>query len=202
MEDERDSALVEDKLQKREDGSFITPREANKTTDTTFDRIYKSMHSKSRVELTPEETKILNRWEKAWLLLCRHRTRNAVASLIIKLFNVSQATAYDDVRNAMNLFSDPREDMKAAKRAIAEDNYLKGADKAWKNGDLEMHKKYMDSYSKVNGLENDDSEDEFTKMIKHYKATQIILTYKKDDVEREAQKILEAIQDVEHQVVE
>ena len=175
-----ESALVQSKE--------IAPREANKTNDSTFDRIYKYMHSKSRLELTTEENQIMTRWEKAWILLCRHRTRNAVAALLMKLFDVSQSTAYDDVRNAMNLFSDPREDMKAAKRAIAEDNYLKGADKAWKQGDLEMHKKYLDSYSKINGLEND-KEDLLPDMMKKLRATQIIIQVKKEDLEAEAERL-------------
>jgi hypothetical protein len=175
-----ESALVQSKE--------IAPREANKTNDSTFDRIYKYMHSKSRIELTTDENKIMTRWEKAWLLLCRHRTRNAVASLLMKLYDVGQSTAYDDVRNAMNLFSDPRDDMKAAKRAIAEDNYLKGADKAWKQGDLEMHKKYLDGYAKINALENG-KEDLLPDMMKKLRATQIIIQVKKEDLEAEAERL-------------
>lgn len=190
-----DSALVESKEN--------LPREANKTNDSTFDRIYKYMHSKSRIELIAEEKDIMTRWEKAWLLLCRHRTRNAVALLLMKLFNVSQATAYDDVRNAMNLFSDPRDDMKAAKRAIAEDNYLKGADKAWKKGNLEMHQKYMDSYAKISGLFDDtSSSNELVEFFKNYKPQQIIMNFKREDLIVEAiamQREIERTVDIDHE---
>jgi hypothetical protein len=165
------------------------PREANKTADSVFDRIYKYYHSKSRVELSVDEQGIMERWEKAWLLLCRHRTRNQVSQLLVKLFNVSRATAYDDVRHAMNLFSDPREDMKAAKRAIAEDNFLKGADKAWKSGDLEMHLKYMDKYSEVNGLMDESPDGGLAELIKQFKPTQIVMNFKAEDLMTEAERM-------------
>jgi len=120
-----------------------------------------------------------------------------------KLFAVSESTAYDDVRNAMNLFSDPREDLKAAKRAIAEDNYLKGADKAWKSGDLEMHKKYLDGYAKINGLELDKEDGGLAELMKKLKPAQIIINFKKEDLESEAEMLRQQItldtQDIDHE---
>lgn len=164
-------------------------REANKTSDSRFDRIYKHFHSKSRIELTKDETDTMIRWEKAWLLLCRHRTRNQVAQVLEKIFGISRATAYDDVRSAMNLFSDPREDMKAAKRAIAEDGYLKGADKAWKQNDLEMHKKYMDKYAELNGLFDNSNDSSLADMLKQFKPVQVIMNFKSDDLLEEAERM-------------
>jgi len=176
-----DSILVTDKE--------LQPREANKTNDSVFDRIYKYYHSNSRIELKPDEQVIMERWEKAWLLLCRHRTRNQVSQLLVKLFNISRATAYDDIRHSMNLFSDPREDMKSAKRAIAEDNFLKGADKAWKSGNLEMHMKYMDKYSEINGLMDESPDGGLADLIKKFKPTQIVMNFKAEDLMSEAERM-------------
>ena len=177
------------------EGKEDLPREALKTNQSTIDRIYKHLYSKTtKVELDAEEKSILMRWEKAWLLLCRHRTRNAVAQLIQKLFNVSRSTAYDDVNNAMHIFSDPRQDMKAAKRAIAEENYLKGADKAWKKGNLEMHKKYMDSYADINGLRDDNAGSNLEEFFKKYKPVQVVMTFKKEDLMNEVQQIQNEIE--------
>lgn len=165
------------------------PREAAKSKDSEFDRIYKYLHSKSRVELTPREQERFERWEKAWYLLCRHRTSKQVSEILVKLFNVSRATAYDDVRSAMMLFSDPREDFKAAKRAIAEDAFLKGADKAWKEGNLEMHMKYMSKYAEINGLMNTDSDTAWADMLKQFKPTQVVLNFKDEDLMAEAERM-------------
>lgn len=177
----------------------LPTREAKKANDSTFDRIYKYFHSKSKLELTAEEQEVMTRWEKAWLLLCRHRTRNAVADILMKLFNVGKSTAYDDVRNAMNLFSDPREDMKAAKRAIAEDAILKGADKAWKTGDLKMHKEYMKEYAEINGLKEESNDNSLAELVKKLKPTQILINFKKEDAEEEAERLRSHITlDVDH----
>jgi tRNA uridine 5-carbamoylmethylation protein Kti12 len=177
------------------------PREAKKTTDTTFDRIYKYFHnSKTRIQLTPEEMAIMQRWEKAWLLLCRHRTRKDVVDFVMRLFGVEKSVAYDDVRNAMMLFSDPGEDLKEAKRMIAEDAYLKGAAKAWKNGNLEMHLKYMKEYSDINKLTQDaDQGTELIELVRKMKPTQVVLVASMDQLKAEADKLQEELtQDIEH----
>jgi hypothetical protein len=145
------------------------PREAKKTADSTFDRIYKYFfNSKTQIKLTDDEIRISDRWERAWLFLCRHRTRKQVAELLMRQFTISKALAYDDVKNAMNLFGEPHEGQKNAKRAIAEDAILKGMDKAWKSGDLKMHEKYVQQYIELNGLKSEETaniEDMIRKLI-------------------------------------
>src|SRR4051812_20377937 len=97
------------------------PRGANKTNDSTFDRIYKYYHnSKTRIELTEDEKRISQRWEKAWYLLCRYRTKKQVVDFICREFKIEKSVAYDDVRKACMLISNPQDDTKDAKRAIAE----------------------------------------------------------------------------------
>jgi tRNA uridine 5-carbamoylmethylation protein Kti12 len=180
------------------------PREAKKTTDTTFDRIYKYFHnSKTRIQLNDEEMTIMQRWEKAWLLLCRHRTRKDVVDFIMRLFGVEKSVAYDDVRNAMMLFSDPSDDLKAAKRMIAEDAYLKGAAKAWKNGNLDMHLKYMKEYSEINKLTQDsDQGSELIELVRNMKPTQVVIVATAEQLKAEAEKLQQELtQDIAHEDV-
>ncbi len=171
------------------------PREANrKTTDSTFDRIYKFYHNdKTRIELTAEETTISERWEKAWFLLCRHRTQKYVVDTLSKLYGIGKSVGYDDVRNAMMLFTDPTKDLKEAKRAIAETSILRGAQRAWKNKNLDMHFKYMKEYAEINGLKENSQDGELAKIIKGLKPAQIIIVANKNDLEKEIQTLQEEI---------
>ncbi len=180
------------------------PREAKKTTDTTLDRIYKYYHnSKTRIELTREEHAIRERWEKAWLLRCRHRTTKQTADLIAKLFNVSLSVAFDDVSKASMIFSDPSGDLRQAKRALAEHAYLMGADKAWKKGDLDMHMKYMNLYAEINGLKNDTTDSNLADLLKKLKPHQVVIVASPEQLEVDAVKLRDEIaQDAEFSVID
>lgn len=178
------------------------PREAKKTADSTFDRIWKYYHNdKTRIELSAEENTIRERWEKAWLLLCRHRTQKQVVELIGKLFNISQSVAYDDVRKAMTLFSNPQEDIKEGKRRIAESMILQGADRCWKAGDMEGYNKFTKQYIDINKLDLPD--DGINDLLKKLKPTQIIIVADKSQLEAKADALQDQLtKDIEHEDVE
>lgn len=192
------TVIVPEKEERKPDGKFVIAREANKTKDSSFERIYKFYFSKTRIELTAEEKKRLDRIEKAWLLLCRHRTTKQAGDILEKLFNVSRRTAFNDVRSAMDLFGAPQENVKEAKRAIAEHALLMGADKAWKQGQLELHAKYMKEYSEINGLKDNSPDDGLVQIIKNLRPTVVQLNFKMEDVRKEAQAIMQHLaQDVD-----
>lgn len=175
------------------------PREAKKTADSTFDRIFKYYHNnKTRIELTDEEIRIRERWEKAWLLLCRNRTQKQVVELIEKLFNVKKSVAYDDVRNAMMLFSNPQNDLKDAKRAIAETMALNGANVCMKKGDMDGYYKFLKAYQEINRL--DGKEDDIVPdMMKKLKPAAIIIVSSPAELEAQANAMQqELIEDIEH----
>ncbi len=178
------------------------PREAKKSKDSTGDKIYRYYHSKSSVELTPDEHKIRERWEKAWYLLCRHRTQKEAVQVLEKLFTISKALAYDDVRNAMLLFGNPQQDTKDAKRAIAESMCLRGARKAWKDKDLELYHKFLKEYRELNGLSEENTDEALAAMLKKFKPHQILIVGSVKDLEAEASKLQDELtQDIEHAVV-
>lgn len=169
------SALVKGDYDKR-------PREAKKTADSKFTRIWKYYHNqKTRVELTPEEEAIRQRLEKAWFLLCSHRTRKQVAELLVRIFNISIRQGWQDVADAMNLFSNPQEEgLKEAKRAIAETNAMRGMQRCWKNGDMEGYLKFQQEYNKINDLYTPREEDSLAKFLKNFKPHTIIINTSAD----------------------
>jgi hypothetical protein len=102
------------------------------------------------------------------------------------------------VKKTMMLFSDPTDDLKAAKRAIAEDAILKGADKAWKNGNLEMHLKYMKEYAEINRL-SEDIGNQMEDLVRKMLPTQVIIISKSEELKAEAEKMqADLIEDIDH----
>lgn len=164
-------------------------REANKTNDSTFDRIYKYYHGKSRLQLRPEEDSIRERWEKAWLILTHHRTQKKTVEMLERICGIGKSTAYDDVKNAMILFGNPVDGLKEAKRAIFETAILNGAQKAWKRGDLEAHLKYMKEYKEVNGLHLQDG-DNLKDILKGLKPHTIVFVTNQELLKKEADQLL------------
>mgnify|MGYP003393110401 FL=1 len=169
------------------------PIEARKTKDSTMDRIWKYYHDKKRQQnLTEEEKKIRDRWEKAWYFLCQHRNLKDTAALLEKMFDIKKSVAYDDARNAMMLFGDPRTNMKDAKRAIAETMVLRGADKAWKKGDLEAYYKFTKQYTELNQL-NVEDDGRIAEMIKKLRPVQITFVTSKEQLKKQADELMKGI---------
>jgi len=132
------------------------PREARKTNESTFDRIWNYYHSKSSILLKDKENEIRERWEKAWYILTEHRNRKETVELIQRLFHIEKWQAYDDVKNAQLLFGDPGPQFKEAQRAMVETFILKAMKKAFKSGNMDAYEKLIGRYMKNAGLEVDD----------------------------------------------
>lgn len=170
-------------------------KENRRTSDTTFDRIYKYYHSsKTRIELTEEEEEIRIRWESAWFLLVRAKSMKDVADEMEKIHSISKSVAYDDVRHAMNLFGgDPRQNLKPAKRAIAESIALKGLEYAEKSGNLIMMDAFLQKYIDINGLKDKGGNATVEDLIKNRKPAQVVLTSKKEDLQKDAQALYDTL---------
>lgn len=197
MKQDKKSSLPNDKAAHSsaivKDNYDQLPREAKRTNDSTFDRIWKYYHNnKTRVELTEEEQRTRERWEKAWLLLARHRVQKEVVELIEKLYSVSRSVAYDDVRNAMQIFSNPQLDIKDAKRVIAETMIMKGLNRSFKNGDMEAYGKFLKLYIEVNGLTVQE-DDKMKDALRNLKATMLIFVTSPDQLRKDAEKLMEGI---------
>lgn len=163
----------------------------------TIFSLFRNYHDKKRQQnLTEDEHRIRERWEKAWFLLCSHNTQKDAAAKIEKLFSIGRSVAYDDMRNAMLLFGDPRNDLKDAKRAIAETMVLKGAKKAWKEGDLEAHQKYMKQYIELNRLDSDD-DTRLADLLKKMRPVQVVFVSERAQLEKQASDLMKDVPTVD-----
>ena len=169
------------------------PREMRKTTDTVFDRIYKYyFNKKTNVALTIEEDKIRERWDFAWKMLSNMYTKRQVENAVEQKFNVKKSVAYDDVRNCMMLFGDPRNQNKEAKRALSEEWIIKGIKKAWDDQDLDAYERLIGRYNKLNQIE-EASNDNIASVLEKLKPHQIIIMANQKDLEQEAEKLRDEI---------
>lgn len=166
------------------------PREANKKGDDTMSRIYKFYHNnKKRIELTEKEEATREKIERAWLLLTGMKTSKYIADELSAIYGISKSGAFDLVKHAMIIFGDPRMQVKEGKRAIAEHQFLTGAEKALEKGELELHLRYMKAYAEINGLNNVDTAEGIADVMKKLRPTTIILNFRKEEVEREAERL-------------
>ena len=170
-------------------------RQANKTADSVFDRIYKFHHSsKSKVELTEQEQEVCERWEKAWLLLTSANPDKKVADDLTKIFNISVSTAYDDLRHAKMLYGDPRIATKQMSRAIAASMALTKHKEADERGDHEMAERYFNRWLEITGVkDHSDGNGSMEEMMKKFKAHQIVIVSNMTDLQVEAEKLREQI---------
>ena len=169
------------------------PRQMRRSSDTTFDRIYKYYFiKKSNIELTAEENVIRERWDFAWQLLSNMHTRRQVVEAALTKFNIEKSVAYDDVNKAMMLFGDPQRSTKEAKMAMVDEWITLGLKKAWDNHDLQAYEKLLGRYMKLNKLEGDTTTD-MADLVKKFKAHTIMIFSSPEELQREAQRLQEGV---------
>ncbi len=171
------------------------PREAKKTHDSTFDRIYKFHFSKFRVELTDKEKEICERWDYCFKLICNmHSERNVVRVLMSK-FDIGKSKAYDDLFNTRVLFGDKNVN-KEFKRLVSEEWIMWGMKLAKKEKNLEALDKLIARYNKINGLEIE-SDNEFADMVKKLTPTALVFTLDAKQLQQEADGLMDKIPSVD-----
>lgn len=177
-------------------------REANKTSDSTFDRIYKSYFGKIRIELKPDELRIRERLDFAYRMMCQANTDRSIVNLLMNKFNIEKRQAYNDIKNTIQLFGSQKESNKDFKRIRAEHWIIQGIKKAWKNEDLEAYHRLLNRYTKINGLDvNEDNA--LADIIKQLRPTALIFTLNAEQLKKEADSLTKDIpaDDVEYQDV-
>lgn len=164
-----------------------------KTKDSSFDRIYRFYHKpKSNQVLDGDDERIRERLEKAWYILCKHRSVQEVVNLLCRIYEIKKSVAYDDVNNAMQLFGDPRADVKDAKRAIAESMALRGAKKAWQQSDMASYNKFVKEYSEINNLKGDD-DNRLKELLKKQRPVSITFITDVDQLKRQASELMKDV---------
>lgn len=172
-------------------------REAKKTADTTFDKIYKFYFGKKDYPLNGVENEIRERWHTAWNMLCEAKSRGKIVAFLTQNYDIGSRTAYSDISNAMRLFGNPEIGKKAAKRAIVNEWIIKGIEKAWDNDDMLAYERLIGKYGKINGLEAD-QDNPIADLLTKLKPTKIEFTLKPEQLQAEADKLIEDVIDVEH----
>lgn len=176
-------------------------REAKKTADTTFDRIYKYYFGKKAVELSEKQEAIRDRWEKAYAMLCDMKTPRKVAAMLHKLYGVDPRTGYNDIRNSMMLFGDPQIGMKSAKRAITNEWITKGIEKAWKDDDMQSYDRLISRYININGISSD-QDNPIADLLRKLKPTKIEFSLEDPDkLKKEADKLMRDVEDIDHEEI-
>lgn len=177
----------------------MLPRSANRSKDKTFDKIWKYYYlTDKKVELTPKQEQIRERWERAWLMDSSLLSKFRIARLLAKKYGITERQGFKDIKNARLLFSDPTQQNKEAQRAIMSNILEKTIRKAYIAREFKAVDKLILRYSAINGLtvEKDNAMEEF---LKKQKPVAIIFGTDPQLLEQQA---AELVQDVEHEEID
>jgi len=179
------------------------PRELRRIADTTFDRIWKFyFNTKTRIDLTEKEEEIRQRWEYVWTLSTDIMTRREIVLQLRSTYQITERQAYEDIINAWNLFGNPQDQVRKARREILSDILLKAMNKADKDSEYKALEKLALRYSRINGLDIDNKNDQLADFIKGLKPHTIIITGDPKSLQREADELMEGVEDIDSEVIE
>lgn len=125
-------------------------------SDTTKDRIFAFYLDRDRVKLTEKEEVIRERWSACFTLLCQYHSPQQAVGVIQQKFGISEAQAYRDVKNAIELFGDVTSSDKQAYRHILFEFAMKIFQLAATKSDLSEMNKALNTMVKIRGLERED----------------------------------------------
>lgn len=142
-------------------GQALALREAKRIKDSSFDRIWKYYYEpKKEVALTEHEEEMRRRISNAWDLLTGRilNDRKAVQAHTQwckdNYMQISERTAYDDIRRAKQMFGDPRVNTPVFEKARISTILLDLIETANRLGDLDNAQRLIRRYNAVNGLED------------------------------------------------
>ncbi|MDO7849228.1 hypothetical protein Q5H92_22885 [Hymenobacter sp. M29] len=125
---------------------------------TSFDRIYYSYLSEEvEALLTEEELERRARIDDAWHYMVKRKSPLAAAQWLQEKLDVSRATAYRIVREALQVFGDVVKTSKDAKRRLLWEYSLKGLDKCLKIDDMRAYAAILKNMTTFEGLNLEDN---------------------------------------------
>ena len=125
---------------------------------TSFDRIYFSYLSEEvEALLTPQELQQRDRIDEAWHYMVKRKSPVTTAEWLQKKFEISRATAYRIVREALQVFGDVVKTSKDAKRRLLWEYSLRGLDKCLKIEDMRAYAAILKNMTTFEGLNLDDN---------------------------------------------
>lgn len=125
---------------------------------TSFDRIYFSYLSEEvEALLSPEELERRERIDEAWHYMVKRKSPVTTAEWLQGKFDISRATAYRIVREALQVFGDVVKTSKDAKRRLLWEYSLKGLDRCLKIDDMRAYAAILKNMTTFEGLNLDDN---------------------------------------------
>jgi hypothetical protein len=137
--------------------SEITRRDKPSDLDAIRD-YYLSEGSRNPRLLTEQQEKHRQRLVAIWTLLCEYHGEEQARTTHAKNANISDATAYRDLRDALQLFGSVRKAEKEGRRYILAEWASKTFQLAAKNGDYESMNKAVSNLIKLWGLDKEDAD--------------------------------------------
>ncbi len=126
--------------------------------ETSFDRIYFSYLSEEvEALLSDQERKHRERIDDAWHYMVKRKSPLAAAEWLQKKHQVSRATAYRIVRDALQVFGDVVKTSKDAKRRLLWEYSLKGLGKCLDIEDMRAYAAILKNMTTFEGLNLDDN---------------------------------------------
>jgi hypothetical protein len=147
-------------MSKKESTSLLARLEQLVPTqlETSFDRIYYSYLSDEVADLLTEaEQKHRERIDAAWHYMVKRKSPLAAAQWLQKKHEVSRATAYRIVRDALQVFGDVVKTSKDAKRRLLWEYSLKGLDKCMVIEDMRAYAAILKNMTTFEGLNLEDN---------------------------------------------
>ena len=141
-------------------GNFILkPHELSLITkgDTHFDKVLASFLNEGSVELSPFQIEMKNRIKTAFSLLLNFHSREQAANVLKDQFDISQATAYRDIGNALRIYGDINKASKEGMRYIIFEYNQKLLQLATKEKNLEQMGRALDRMIKLAELDKDET---------------------------------------------
>lgn len=123
---------------------------------STKDKIFAFYLDGENIELTDKEKSIKERWTAAFSLLCNYHSPQQAVNVLVKEFQISEAQAYRDVKNSMELFGNVTESDKQAYRHILFEFAMKVFQLAATAKNLPEMNKAIATMVKIKGLDRED----------------------------------------------
>ncbi|NVJ47292.1 MAG: hypothetical protein HWE07_09195 [Cytophagia bacterium] len=169
-------------------------RSADRREDTNFDKIWRWYYEPAEIELNGEQEKLRLRWDHIWKLMGNFLSPTQIIKKQVKEYpDITERTAWMDLRNAKALFGDPTNQNRMAERLRLNEWIIKGLETAFLDGDLKSYARLIDQYRKNNLLDKDES-DSLADLLKYFQPHTFVLTDKgPDELKKEADELMKDV---------
>lgn len=178
------------------------PRRARRPDETHFDRIWQSIYEpKLKVELSPVETRMRERYEYIWVYMRNISTHAELSKRVQRKFGVSKVQANVDIRETARLFGDVVEDDRKVKRAIMSHILERAIKKAYKQEEWAELERLILRYDKINGLSKEES-NLVEELVKANPPAAIVFNADPETLKKQAEALMRDVKDVDYEPVD